>query len=160
MKKILYFVAVVGAAACSSPKYTASFQKSDVQTGYHAVAANHPADIQPEELVASTVATPTLQSITTPTEVKGSYLKMTKAEQKNVRQQLKKQIKSIVKEQKKEMAVNSTQASGMDHDLKLAAIFGAVGIVGLLIGGQAFTIIGGIALIIGVVFFVKWLLRQ
>lgn len=48
----------------------------------------------------------------------------------------------------------------MDNDLKLAAIFGAVGIVALIISGDVFYIIGGIALIIGVVFFVKWLVRQ
>ena len=44
----------------------------------------------------------------------------------------------------------------------LAAVFGAVGIVGLIIGTgtNVFSFIGGIALIIGVVFFVKWLVRQ
>jgi hypothetical protein len=50
----------------------------------------------------------------------------------------------------------------MDNDLKLAAIFGAVGIVGLMLGGatDVFWIIGGIALLVGVVFLVKWLVRQ
>ncbi len=48
----------------------------------------------------------------------------------------------------------------LDKDLKLAAIFGAVGIVALLIGGDVFWVIGGIALLIGVVFFVMWLARQ
>ncbi len=47
-----------------------------------------------------------------------------------------------------------------DEDLKLATIFGAVGITGLIIGGNVFNIIGAIALVIGVVFFVKWIIRQ
>jgi hypothetical protein len=47
----------------------------------------------------------------------------------------------------------------MDHDLKLAAIFGAVGIVGLLITG-VFYYIGAIMLLIGAFFLVKWIIRQ
>ena len=84
---------------------------------------------------------------------------MNKAERK----QLRAEIKSVLKTQKmnKKMGIEATQASKrMDNDLKLAAIFGAVGIVALIISGQVFYIIGGIALIIGVVFFVKWLVRQ
>jgi hypothetical protein len=161
MKKILCFISIISMVACSAPKYTAGFHKSDVQVGYHPVTIHNALpEIQKEHLTASTSTTPVILPLVTETEVKTSFVSLTKGEQKNIRYQLKKQIKSLIKVQKKEMAVNSTQASGMDHDLKLAAIFGAVGIVGLLIGGQAFTIIGGTALIIGVVFFVKWLLRQ
>ena len=53
------------------------------------------------------------------------------------------------------------QASGsLDYDLKMAAIFVVVGIVGLAISGNAFQIIGGLSLLIGVVFLIKWLIRQ
>ena len=166
MKKILYVTVVALLAACSSPRHTANFQKSDVNTGYHPVKMAvservEPSKIQPDQLVASTSKT-IMPLAEVKKEVRISYLKMSKAEQKEVRQQLKRQIKTIVKVQKKEMSVNSTQAAGMDHDLKLAAIFGAVGVVGLLLGsaGQAFVIIGAIALLIGVVFFIKWLVRQ
>jgi hypothetical protein len=48
----------------------------------------------------------------------------------------------------------------MDPDLKLAAIFGSIGVVALIIGGDVFAIIGGIAMIVGLVFFVRWLVRQ
>jgi uncharacterized MAPEG superfamily protein len=68
-----------------------------------------------------------------------------------------------VKEQKAKLAPTSTHATNaMENDLKLAIIFGAVGIVGLMLGGasNAFFYIGGIALLIGVVFFVKWVIRQ
>ena len=84
---------------------------------------------------------------------------MTKEERKELRAEL----KSVIKTQKmnKKMGVESVSATkAMDNDLKLAAVFGAVGIVALIISGQVFYIIGGIALIIGVVFFVKWLVRQ
>lgn len=169
MKKILYLIPVALLAACSAPKYTASFQHQEINTGYHPVKAAiglaaDPATTFPEgEVVtASTKAQPTITLAEAKKEVRTAYLKMSKAERKEVRQLLKKEIKSIVKNQKKEMSVTSTNASGLDHDLKLAAIFGAVGIVGLLLGsaGQFFVVIGAISLIIGVVFFVKWLIRQ
>jgi F0F1-type ATP synthase assembly protein I len=89
-------------------------------------------------------------------------VKLSTPERKEVRQLLRKEIKTISKNQNKEMSVSSTKAAGLDQNLKLAAIFGAVGIVGLLLGtaGQFFVVIGAISLIIGVVFFVKWLLTQ
>ncbi len=50
----------------------------------------------------------------------------------------------------------------MDHDLKLAIIFGAVGLTLTLFGGvnEVFWILGVIAFVVGVVFFVKWVVRQ
>ena len=166
MKKILCFTSIISLAACSSSKYTAGFHKSNVEVGYHLTNSQSENSIQSEsqtkQFVASTSFRPELLPQASEKEAKNTFVNMTKVRQKTVRQQLRKQIKSIIKSQKKEMSVTSTQASGMDHDLKLAAIFGAVGIVVLLLGSttQVFTIIGGIALIIGVVFFVKWLLRQ
>jgi hypothetical protein len=77
-----------------------------------------------------------------------------------LRHQLKRDIKAYLAAKRNFDSVKGAQASGMDHDLKLAVIFGAIGIVGLAIGGDVFYIIGGIALLIGVVFFVKWVIRQ
>jgi hypothetical protein len=169
MKKILYLIPVALLAACSAPKYTASFQHQRNSVDYHAVKTVESVsplllatNIEAEQLVANTKVEPSISLIEAKKEVKKAYLKMSKSERKEVRHLLKKEIKSIVKNQKKEMSLTSTKASGLDHDLKLAAIFGAVGIVGLLLGsaGQFFVVIGAISLIIGVVFFVKWLLEQ
>jgi hypothetical protein len=169
MRRFLYLIPVALLAACSSPKYTASFQHQRNNVDYHTVKAVESSskevvakNIEADQFVASTKSEPSISLIEAKKEVKKAYLKMSKSERKEVRQLLKKEIKSIVKNQKKEMSVTSTKASGLDHDLKLAAIFGAVGIVGLLLGsaGQFFVVIGAISLIIGVVFFVKWLLEQ
>jgi Flp pilus assembly protein TadB len=100
-----------------------------------------------------------------------THEEMTQKERRAVTKQIKKEIKEVQKEYKKEIKklkkssdkdnIEEAQAAkAIDRDLKLAAIFGAVGIVALIISGQVFWIIGGIALIIGVVFFVKWLVRQ
>ena len=166
MKKLLYLVPALFLASCSTPKYTASFQHSNYRSEHRPTTV---AEIESEgsiqisatqEIEASTKVVPSIALVDQQKSIKSTYLNMTASQRKEVRQLLKKEIKSIVKNQKKEMSVNATKASGMDHDLKLAAIFGAVGLVGLIIGGNVFTIIGGIALLIGVVFFVKWIIRQ
>lgn len=168
MKKLIYSLVALGMVACSGPKYTASFNNVNSTVPYYtAKSTEAPAPVNPNELIASTSETPVvLATETAPVAapaVAKTYSEMTKAERKDLRKQLRAEIKSIVKDQKmnKKMGVESAAASkGMDNDLKLAAIFGAVGFVAMLIGGNVFWIIGGIALIIGVVFFVKWLVRQ
>jgi len=165
MKKIIYLLLVVLLGACSSPKYTASFNSYDTPSGYQAVKSTEtPAPvINPTELTASTSMAPVeiKKEVAPATEVRKTYIQMSKTERKVLRNHLRSEIKTYVKDQQKKSEPNTVQAThGMDNDLKLASIFGAVGIVALIIGGDVFWIIGGIALIIGVVFFVKWLVRQ
>ncbi|MFM7850937.1 MAG: hypothetical protein ACKO96_03255 [Flammeovirgaceae bacterium] len=172
MKKILSLLCVaILFAACSTPKYAAHFPSSNVETGYHTTkltasesqqTAPVPTHQGAETLTASVSAAPlVLPADGTQKHVKEAYNQLSKPEKKKVRQLLKKEIKAIVKNSKKNTNTATTHISGeMDHDLKLAAIFGAVGLVGLLIGGNFFSVIGAIAMIIGLVFFVKWLIRQ
>lgn len=166
MKKILYVVVVaLAASACSTPKYTASFNSYDKHA--RTQSSNQPEAMvitpavvtQPQQLLASTSNAPVEIKNAPKAEVRKTYIQMSKTERKALRAHLRSEIKSYVKEQKKSLSVESTQA-GMDNDLKLAAIFGAVGLVAMFIGGDVFWVIGGIALIIGVVFLVKWLVRQ
>ncbi|MFY8036778.1 MAG: hypothetical protein ACOVMQ_06405 [Cyclobacteriaceae bacterium] len=165
MKKNLLLIPVVLFFACSTPKF-AAYQKSKEDAAVGASNATAKQEAAGESvLTASTKATPTLTIDEARAEIKKNYLKLSKEERKEVRQLLKKEIKKMVRNQKaekKEMSSSATQAKGLDHDLKLAAIFGAVGVVGLLLGsaGQFFTVIGAISLIIGTVFFVKWLMEQ
>lgn len=167
MKYISVVISIVVLASCSSPKYAAHFPSSYVDPNYHAAKV-----VQVETVPAATTENAVLTasvntaSVALPAkevrkQVKDAYAKLSKEQKKEVRQLLKKEIKGIAKSSKKDASVTATMArGGMDHDLKLAAIFGAVGLVGLLIGGNVFTVIGAIAMIIGVVFFVKWLMRQ
>lgn len=167
MKYIFVLISIVVLASCSSPKYAAHFPSSHVDPNYHVVKVAQveivsQAATESQLLTASVNTTP----VAIPTEevrkqVKDAYAKLSNEQKKEVRQLLKKELKTISKNAKKDASVTATMArGGMDHDLKLAAIFGAVGLVGLLIGGNVFTVIGAIAMIIGVVFFVKWLMRQ
>lgn len=163
--KLLYLLAVVVLASCSAPRYSYNFDHYNYNAGKKKKVSTENlhglAEVQPEQLTASIESTPVLvaEEVTAPkTEVRKTYVQMTKAERKALRNHLKAEFKNHLAEKKIIKEAHATQ--GMDRDLKLAAIFGAVGIVGLAIGGDIFYIIGGIALIIGVVFFVKWLIRQ
>lgn len=165
MKRIYYVILAVAAGACSTPKYTASFNSYESyaakpQTNSVVpVVADKPVH---EVALASNSSTPLIiaEEAGTATAVKKTYVQMNKGERKALRNHLRSEIKTYVKEQKKHTLESEKTNRGMDNDLKLAAIFGAVGIVALIISGNVFYILGGIALIIGVVFFVKWLVRQ
>lgn len=158
-------------ASCSAPKYSYNFDHYNYNAGKKKISGDvnvtkndGPQAIQPELLTASTSnviaiaeVAPIIETKAAP--VKKTYVQMTKTERKELRTYLKAEVKNNIKA-KKESVESVSAAKGMDSDLKLAAIFGAVGIVALIISGQVFYIIGGIAMLIGVVFFVKWLIRQ
>jgi hypothetical protein len=162
--KLLSLLALALLAACSAPKYTYNFDHYNYNSGKKKTAvekevalAKGPETIKVEEIVATVEKTPfVIPNKEIKTEVRKTYVQMTKTERKALRTHLKSEIKNTIKAKKE---IKQANAIG-DRDLKLAAIFGAVGIVGLIIGGDIFYIIGAIALIIGVVFFVKWLIRQ
>jgi ABC-type transporter MlaC component len=164
-------------ASCSTPKYAYHFDKNDYNAGKKQQASNAvnaeivdvdknemPFKVDPEMLTASTSKEVIVVSEVKKVEAREatkSYKEMSKAERKEFRKEAKSLMKTYIKATKSGDKVKAAEAAAaMDNDLKLAAIFGAVGIVALLIGGDVFWIIGGIALIIGVVFFVMWLVRQ
>ena len=168
MKPTYYLLmfALLLAASCASPKYTYHFDHYNygvTKTTHEGKTEiiNTPASgtLQGQELASkSSLLTRQPASQRTMDVEKGEMpaqrLTVSKAERRELKQQIKKYIRDI-----KEDKVEAGKAN-LDHDLKLAAIFGSVGVVALIIGTDAFVIIGGIALIIGVVFFVRWLLRQ
>ncbi|HNP07786.1 MAG TPA: hypothetical protein PKN99_09160 [Cyclobacteriaceae bacterium] len=169
--KLYYLLAIVLLASCSAPKYAYHFDRYDYNSGKKSerkVAIHLENDVAPvdaEQLLASKGNTflvaqnPQDNSAevmaVSPTEVRKTYAQMSKSERKELRTDIKKYIK-----EKKESVTATKKANAMDNDLRLAAIFGAIGFVALIISGDVFYILGGIAMIIGVVFFVKWLVRQ
>ena len=170
---VLSLAVVAFCAACSSPKIAYKFDYHDYNAGRKTkdvkeeVASNPgPMPVQAEALLAmepaKEEATTSIETVEKPAVIAPTktYEDMTRKERHELRKEFKKEIKSIVKKKDGANKVDATKA--IEKDLKLAAIFGAVGIVGLILGSvsTAFWVIGGIALLIGVVFFVKWLIRQ
>lgn len=167
MKKIFYLFVLGLMASCSSPKYAANFNYYKSNSGYAGgygelkTKETTIAPINSTELIASVdEKTIILDAAPATNEERKTYVQMNKTERKALRQYLKKEMKTMVKAKKGESVESVSSTKALEHDLKLAAIFGAVGVVGLIIGGDVFYIIGAIALLIGVVFFVKWLVRQ
>jgi hypothetical protein len=177
MKKLfLLVIAALAAGACSSPKYTYHFDHYDYNSGRKqvATASAEPVSASPvlisDENIASTSASisPVPTPITEEKQVdKQAIAQKIAALSKHERNELKKDIKSQLTKYSKLKkspdhvgSVNATKE--WDRDLKLAAIFGAVGLVLSLFSGvnSVFWVLAVIALVIGVVFLIKWLARQ
>jgi hypothetical protein len=176
MKKTLYVLIVaIIAAACSTPKYTASFNSYDKHVNYQNPAKTETVIVeqtkvsqpevlpQPEQLLASTSAAPAAVKAAPKEEVRKTYIQMSKTERKALRTHLKSEIKTYVKQQKKNLGIESAKATGAwDNDLKMAAIFGVVGLVLTALWGtsEILGVIGVVAVIVALVFLIKWLVRQ
>jgi len=175
---LLLFLALVLLASCSAPKYAYHFDHYDYNIGKKQQIANSEAVVSTETEITSPIAIDEqvlvasasetvvfVPEINKPTlaleKAKENYAALSKAEKKEIRREAVKSIKEYVKAKKNGDNDKAEQlAKAMDNDLKLAAIFGAVGIVAAIIGGDVFWVISAVAWIIAVIFFIKWLVRQ
>lgn len=185
MKTIVaLFTSVLLLASCATPKYTYHFDHYDYNSGKKKKAeseivsaektsdTNHvieesPLAVQKESVVASTeimISEPEEKSSTQNTLTAGkTYKQMTRAEKKEFRKELKSEIKKYVKAKKTgELVKGTDDTKAMDYNLKMAIIFGAVALTLSFFGGvnSVFWIISVISLVVGVVFFIKWIAEQ
>jgi hypothetical protein len=170
-------VSVLVLASCSTPKYTYNFDYYDYNSGRKKAEAERlvaqsetvtppaadgevsPLSLAPEEAVASARdASPA--PIAKPVPAK-KYTDMSKAEKKEFRKTVKKEFKTYLKAKKGDGAVGK-ETQALDYNLKMAIIFGAVALTLSFFGGvnSVFWIASVIALVIGVVFFIKWIAEQ
>ena len=177
-KFLTLVVAVIMMASCSSPKYTYHFDHYDYNSGKKnntqaSVLVNRQTDaifsVDQETLVASAdkdavLISESVSGVATESEsVSKAYKEMSKGERKEFRRELREEMKNYSKTLKSGDGVASAEATkAMDKDLKMAIIFGAVGLTLNLFGGvnSVFWVLGVIAIVIGVVFFVRWVTRQ
>jgi Flp pilus assembly protein TadB len=181
---LILFLAAIALASCSSPKYTYNFDYHDYSAGKRKtetpVAIQAPAtepsvaETTPSTdeavLTASTSDKPVAIEPVTVGKTKAesssalSYKDMSRAEKKEFREEVKNEFKKYVQAVKRGEKLDAVgQNSGrLDPDVKMAIIFGAVGVVLFILGGvsEVFTILGAIALLVGVYFLIKWLIRQ
>lgn len=170
MKKYISLASVILLASCSAPKYTYYFdhydyasKKNQVTVAQNNVQGQPLATADQATLVASAndahvyVAETVIPSVVEHEKVTGKINALSKEEKR----ELKKEIKKYVKETKKNPSVEAgSAAKKLENDVKLAAIFGAVGIVLLIIGGDVIYVLGAIALLVGLYFFIRWLIHQ
>jgi hypothetical protein len=184
MKNILLFaVALLLLASCSTPKYAYYFDHYDYNSGKKKspvtdiasnfqskpVAQANPLLIDQPSLVASTEANVVSQPINLTSTVDNKsllnkkYSSLSKEEKKAFRAEVKtaiKDYKKLKKDMKSGNSVKETQV--MDYNLKMAIIFGAVALTLSFFGGvnSIFWIVSVVALVVGVVFFIKWIAEQ
>ncbi|HMG91290.1 MAG TPA: hypothetical protein VK589_14590 [Chryseolinea sp.] len=165
-------------ASCSTPRYTYNFDYYDYNSGRKELPITHtnesllnnnaePLKLDKNELVAVTdlderkplqqyTAGDIHASVTT-------HKDLSKTEKKELRNQLKEYVKNHSKKTKSRDEVASVNATKqLDDDLKLAIIFGAIGITFAILGGinTVFWVIGVVGLIVGLVFFIRWISTQ
>jgi hypothetical protein len=163
--------------SCSSPKYTYNFDHYDYNSGKEELfeiqstkSVTEPLKIDKRELVATVDP----KVVTNPDPVsslneKGiskstsSIKDLSKTEKKRLRKELRDYVrshKSLSTSVDEGASVNATKQ--LDNDLKLAIIFGAIGITFAILGGinTVFWVIGVIGLIVGLVFFIRWISTQ
>jgi len=167
-------------ASCSSPRYTYNFDYYDYNSGRkelpnthvnESLLANKPESLKLDrnQLVAS--AGPDIVKNSHPSSsisedastATKAYKELSRSEKKQLRNDLKDYIKNHSKKLKAGDEVTSVNATKqLDDDLKLAIIFGAIGITFAVLGGinTVFWVIGVIGLIVGLVFFIRWISTQ
>jgi hypothetical protein len=166
--------------SCSSPKYTYNFDYYDYNSGKK-MLDNHsnesltetnaePLKIDRNKLVATTEKEDVISSdqtrLTDPkvaSKTAVPFDEFSKAEKKQLRRELRDYVKNHAKERKPAYEGSSARATNqLDDDLKLAIIFGAIGITFAILGGinTVFWVIGVIGLIVGLVFFIRWISTQ
>lgn len=183
MKKYLLLItSVLLLGACSTPKYAYYFDHYDYNSGKkktetsgtelakvtlptpemsplqlnaEAVTASAESRIKPVENVPTMVKERAL--------LKEKYASLTKSEKKEFRKELKAEVKKIIKAKKNGESISSiSEKMVMDYDLKMALIFGIVGIVLSALGGvnSVFWILGVVSVVVAIVFLIKWIAEQ
>jgi hypothetical protein len=165
-------------ASCSSPRYSYNFDYYDYNSGRKELPKTHlnesllatntePLKLGRQELLASAnlderKSPQSYISEDVPASAR-TYKDLPKAEKRKFRSELKDYVKNHSKQMKSGDEVASVNATKqLDDDLKLAIIFGAIGITFAILGGinTVFWVIGVIGLIVGLVFFIRWISTQ
>ncbi len=187
MKKILsLLLGVIILASCSAPKkYSYNFSYYDYNSGKKKALNQTPIVVQDEivlnenfqateqsvltieseTLVASSdnVVVPLAKPVVDQSMLAKKYASLSKSEKKAFRKELKEEIKKYAKAKKAgDDGAITNDTKVLDYNLKMAIIFGAVALTLSFFGGvnSVFWILSVVALVIGVVFFIKWISEQ
>ena len=165
-------------ASCSSPRYSYNFDYYDYNSGRKELSKAQskvslltteidPLKLEKNELVAAAEVDKKKSDqlyVSDGGKASARTVKdLSKEEVKKLRSELKHYIKDHSKKMKSGLepaGVNATKQ--LDNDLKLAIIFGAIGITFAILGGinTVFWVIGVVGLIVGLVFFIRWISTQ
>lgn len=172
-------------AACSTPKYSYYFDHYDYNSGKKKISPDSrlaispvdaptyasevsPLSIPEETLMASTergivVAEEKTEPVVEENILAKKYSSLSRSEKKVFKKELKAELKKFIKAKKNgEFGDAVKDSKVMDYNLKMAIIFGAIALTLSFFGGvnSVFWIVSVVMLVIGIVFFVKWITEQ
>lgn len=161
MKHLFSILLVIVLASCAAPKYTYRFPSSATMPSADQKVVVESNTTEPEEKVTDLVASSdpnTFLDLPTVQKERPDLKKSDPLPRRTIRA-VKKSAQKTMEELR---SVVVPDPASLDEDLKLAILFGVVGMVSLvlLILSKLFGIIGGIALIVATIYFVKWFLAQ
>lgn len=148
MKNLLNAWFLILLAACSAPRYTYYFDRTSAPTKPPVLTA----DLSPAVIYPPVVESPLPAS---PHEITNSNPDVTKGIPRG-----RKKEGPVMSKPKDTPASPAVKSTRMDSSLKLGILFSAGGIAAMTIGGPILLVIGTLSLIIGVIFVIKWALRQ
>ena len=166
----IFLGAVVLLTACSTPKHAYHFDQYDYNSGRKSditetIPQESPLKITEETAVASADKN-VLYEVKKETaeknmqELASRYKSMSRDQKKEFRTALKKDLRSLVKNEKHtKKGVESVEATkAFDTMLALAIVFGAAGIVFTVLASVSniFWVLGAVAIVIGAYFFIRW----
>ncbi len=155
MKMQWLWFGLVVLSSCSASRYTYYFDHQVSNRRTERLSTSHDA-IPPPVLVKFTAST--ARGLETPpqsTLAKGSVQRQTDWREPQHRSMLAKDEIA-----KLSLPPATSKPKGMDRDLRRSIIFVAAGIVFLLIGTQAFWVLGTLSVLLGLIFGIKWILRR
>lgn len=172
MKKLCLLIGIGVLASCSAPKSVYYFDYVKHKSAEDAFNPSLPR-LHKEDLTASLdvhpVIAPAADQYTALTVQPAAYretvrkhIQPDRKERREIRQALREHFRSRTKANRLMHGDEGQGIDDMDNDLKLAILFGAIGITfGLFAGlGTAVWVLAVASLIVGLVFFIRWLLKQ
>ncbi len=155
MKTYWFWSGLILLSSCSAPRYTYYFDHQRSLQRRESVTASPQVIRAPNQDGLTTSIGKVLEGRSIKKQLQGS-----RSSQPDIREQRVDPAAVIHDHRDNFLQPISTSAKGMEPDLKRSIIFGVAGIVAMIIGGQVFWVLGSLSLLIGLIFGVKWLLRQ
>lgn len=144
--KLLLLAPICLLSACSSPRYLYRFPEPP-----GAAATNQP----PTRRVEPAEVAPFQAPKEAPTVYSADVAAPVPAPPRRIRPE-----SPVVRHANPPVAEKPPAETHLDGDLKRAVIFVVAGGIALLIGGEVFYVAGSLSLLIGLIFGIKWFIRQ
>jgi hypothetical protein len=159
--KVLIFSVLVMLQSCATPRYSYYFDHQPISARKQnpIVQEVEPFHVDPASLSAASQGLNPI-SVLTPTQTSALNKKVLRGPGQNEMKMLAKATLGSSTPGERENKLMATAKDGKSRDLRLASIFGAAGLVAVIIGGSPLNVLGGIAILVGLVFFVRWIIRR